>query len=94
LRTKFHRLSKPELEFLIENCNFTEDENILLMMASRRYSDIQIADKLNISMSSVTKWKRRILCKSVEFLSSDFRVDNVDNVDEKQEILKKLTRKD
>lgn len=90
MRTKFHRLSKPELEFLIENCNFTEDENILLMMASRRYSDIQIADKLNISTSSVTKWKRRILNKSLEFLDGSDVLIAADMSEVKKNIIGKL----
>lgn len=68
MQTKFHRLSKPELEFLKDNCNFSEDEIILFNMACKRCSDIQIAGRLNVCTSTVTKRKREILGKINVFL--------------------------
>lgn len=68
MRSKFERLSKPELDFLIDNCNFTEEENILFKMANAGYSEIQIADKMNISVSCVSKKKKRIINKIKNFL--------------------------
>lgn len=68
MRSKFERLSKPELEFLIDNCNFSKDEIIILNMASTGESEIQIADKMNISLSSVTKKKKKTLYKIFDFL--------------------------
>lgn len=68
MKSKFERLSKPELEFLIDNCNFPKDEIIILNMASAGESEIQIAEKLNISVSSVSKKKRKIHSKSMEFV--------------------------
>jgi hypothetical protein len=68
MQTKFHRLSKPELEFLKDNCNLTEDESALLDMASKRCSDIQIADRLGICTSTVTKRKKVLLNKINGFL--------------------------
>lgn len=50
-------LTKPELEELKENCNFTEEEAIILNMLSKYKSLIEIGDKLGISVSTV---KRRI----------------------------------
>jgi DNA-binding NarL/FixJ family response regulator len=70
----FHKLSKPELDYLRENCNFTADETKLLDMASKRMSDIQIADKLNISMSTVTKRKKSLVTKITDYLRSDSMV--------------------
>jgi DNA-binding CsgD family transcriptional regulator len=70
----FHKLSKPELEYLRDNCNFTEDEEKMLDMASKRMSDIQIADKLNISTSTVTKRKRALNNKITDYLRSDSMV--------------------
>jgi predicted metal-binding transcription factor (methanogenesis marker protein 9) len=67
----FHKLSKPELDYLRENCNFTTDEEKLLDMASKRMSDIQIADKLNISTSTVTKRKKSLAIKITEYLRSN-----------------------
>ena len=53
MRTRFYNLCKGEIDFLIENCNFTDDERILIEMASNRKSDIEIADRLSISTSLV-----------------------------------------
>lgn len=68
MRSNFKRLSKPEVDFLLDNCNFSDDEIILLKMASAGCSDIQISEKLNISASAVTKKKRKIAKKIGEFL--------------------------
>ncbi len=67
MRTNLHMLNKPELEFLKDNCNFSEDESILLDMGSYRCSDIQISGKLNISVSMVTKRKRALMNKIKSF---------------------------
>lgn len=77
MRSKFKRLCKPEVEFLIENCNFSKDESVLLRMASAGNSDIQIAEKLNISVSSVTKKKRWISMKILDFLQVSENFPNV-----------------
>lgn len=68
MKSKFERLSKPELEFLIDNCNFSKDEIIILSMASTGVNEIQIADKMNMSLSSVSKKKNKILIKIFDFL--------------------------
>lgn len=68
MRSKFERLSKPELDFLLDNCNFSEEEQELLRFANIGYSEIQIAEKLSLSTSSVTKKKRQIVCKIKSFL--------------------------
>lgn len=68
MRSKFERLSKPELDFLIDNCNFSEEEITLLRMANIGDSEIKIAEKLNISVHGVTKKKKRIMSKINDFL--------------------------
>ncbi len=68
MRSNFSRLSKPEVDFLLDNCNFSKEEEILLKMASAGNSDVQIAEKLNMCVSSITKKKRAITCKIMEFL--------------------------
>ena len=60
MRSKFERLSKPEIDFLIDNCNFSTEEEILIKMANIGSGDVEIATKLNISTSSVTKKKKKI----------------------------------
>lgn len=68
MKSRFERFSKPELELLIENCNFSEEEEILLKMANVGVSEIQIADKLSVSLSCVTKKKKKIAEKITNFL--------------------------
>lgn len=68
MRSRFERLSKPELDFLLDNCNFTDEEQKIIKMASSGQSEIQIADNLNISVSGVSKKKKRIVGKINDFL--------------------------
>lgn len=68
MRTRFERLSKPELDLFTDNCNFSKEECIILSMACTGSSEIQIAERVNLSVSSVTKKKRTILTKMLGFL--------------------------
>ena len=68
MRTHFNRLSKPELEFLKDNCNFSDEEILLLNLAARDFSDTQMADRLGVSNSTITKMKKRIKLKIIDFL--------------------------
>lgn len=68
MRSRFERLSKPELDFLIDNCNFSEEEHILLKMTNIGCSEVQIAERLSISTSTVTKKKKKIILKIRDFL--------------------------
>ena len=68
MRLGFNKLSKPEVDFLLDNCNFSQTEIILLKMASAGASDIQMAEKLNLSLSSITKKKKIVFRKIIDFL--------------------------
>lgn len=68
MRMNFNRLCKPELEYLIENCNFTEDEVAILKMACFGNTIVETALKLNISVDTVTRKKRIIKQKILDFL--------------------------
>lgn len=68
MRNKFECLSKPELDFFTDNCNFSKEESIILTMACTGNSEVQIAEKVNLSISSVTKKKRSIFRKMMNFL--------------------------
>ncbi len=71
MRTRFYNLCKGEIDFLIENCNFTDDECIIIEMASKRKSDLEIAERLSVSTSLVTKRKKKMMQKILEFLKGD-----------------------
>lgn len=68
MMSKFERFNKPELEFLIENCNFSEEEIVILKMANTGNCEVKIAGKLNLSISSVSKKKSKITIKIKDFL--------------------------
>lgn len=68
MKSVLQRFSKPELDFFTENCMFTDEEVLLLNMVAREKSETEIAVKMNISESSVTKKKRRIFQKMVKFV--------------------------
>lgn len=68
MKSKLERFSKPELDFFIDNCNFSKDEIIILNMVSTGNSEVQIAREMNFSESSVTKKKRQIIKKMTDFV--------------------------
>lgn len=51
-------LTKPELELLIDLCNFSEEESEILTMLSKNNSLIEISENTKLSVSTV---KRRTL---------------------------------
>lgn len=77
MRSKFERLSKPEIDFLIDNCNFSTEEEILIKMANIGSGDVEIATKLNISTSSVTKKKKKIENKIVAFMDISTKLTTI-----------------
>lgn len=77
MRSKFERLSKPEIDFLIDNCNFSTEEEILIKMANIGSGDVEIATKLNISTSSVTKKKKKIENKIFEFMEVSTKLTTI-----------------
>lgn len=68
MRSRFSRLSKPEVDFLCDNCNFSKDEVEILKMSSAGAGDVQMSEKLRLSTSSITKKKRMIFRKIMDFL--------------------------
>lgn len=68
MQTYFHRLNRSELEFLKDNVNLTADEILLLDMAHKRMSDVQMSFKLNVCTSTITKRKRILSDKINRFV--------------------------
>lgn len=52
---KLHKLIKPELEFLRENCNFTLAEMEVFNLLAKGYSIKQISMELSMSEPSVNR---------------------------------------
>jgi predicted DNA-binding protein (UPF0251 family) len=68
MQTHLKRLNKPELDFLKDNCIFSEEEIRILELSIAEKSDQQIADKLSMSKSTVIKKKKTIKNKIIDFL--------------------------
>jgi len=52
--------TKPELESLIDRCNFTDNELKYFILKSKDKSIVQISFEMNISEQQVSKLARRV----------------------------------
>lgn len=56
-------LTKQEVEHFLKECNFTKDEEDVFLLASKAYTQEEIAEKMNISVSTVKRIYHRIKSK-------------------------------
>lgn len=56
----FREFTKPEIDYFIENCNFTEDELKYLLLRCKGKSNVQIALEITVSEAQVSKLARRV----------------------------------
>lgn len=68
MRSRLERLSKPELDFLFDNCNFSEEEIKIIKYTAIGKSEVQVADELKLSVSGVSKKKNRIIGKIKDYM--------------------------
>ena len=55
--------TKPELEYFVENCNFTESEHKYFMLKSKDASNVKIAMEMNVSEQQVSVLSKRVRVK-------------------------------
>lgn len=60
---RLSELTKPELEKIRKNANFTEDEEKVFEMASRGKTIVEIADKMNVSERTVDRHIAKVKLK-------------------------------
>ena len=60
---KIRDYTVPELEYLKQNCNFTEDELMYFELKSKDVSNIKISLKMHISIPQVSKIAKRVSSK-------------------------------
>lgn len=60
---KLSELTKPELDEIRKNANFTEDEEKVFEMASRGKTIVEIADKMNVSERTVDRHIAKVKLK-------------------------------
>lgn len=52
--------TKPELDYFVKNCNFTESELLYFNMKSRDWTNVKISMEMNISEQQVSRLARRV----------------------------------
>lgn len=57
---KFSELTKPELDEIIENANFTEEEERIFKLLSRNFSQKEIAVRICMSQRTLERRMRNI----------------------------------
>lgn len=55
--------TKPEIDYLLTECNFTEDERVVFIALSHGNSLENTSEICNISVSTTKRIKRRIWAK-------------------------------
>lgn len=60
---KFSRMIKPELEMIIENANFSDEELEIFRLLSRDTSIIEIANRVGMSERTVYRKQKKIYDK-------------------------------
>lgn len=57
---KFSKLTKPELDKIIENANFTEEEERIFKLLSRNFTQKEIVTRLCVSQRTLERRIRNI----------------------------------
>ena len=65
---KLSNLVKREIEYFIQECNFTEDELSYFQLKAKDKSNVQIATILNVSESKVSCLARAVKSKMEKVL--------------------------
>lgn len=65
---KYCTFVKSEIEFLIDNCNFTPKELEYFKLRTQDYSNVAIAQKMNISESNVSYVAKKVKKKIIKVL--------------------------
>ena len=60
---KFSDFTKPELERIIENANFTEEEVRIFKLLSRNFTQKEIAHRLSMSVRTLERRVKSIKSK-------------------------------
>lgn len=55
--------TKPELDYFVEYCNFTESEMQYFLMKSKDYSNIRISMEMHVSEQTVSLLGKRVKSK-------------------------------
>lgn len=65
---KYCTFIKSEIDYLIENCNFTPKELEYFRLRTQDYSNVYIAQKMNVSESNVSYIAKKVKTKILKVL--------------------------
>lgn len=54
---------KPEIDYFLAECNFTEDEEKLFLLRTKDIPLEECAERMNVSLSTAKRLNKRIKCK-------------------------------
>jgi len=60
--------TKPEIDYLLEYCNFTDRERELFLLRNREYSLEECAESMNLSVPTVSRTNKRMKSKIIRVL--------------------------
>lgn len=63
---KIYDFTKPEIEYFLQNCNFTEEEENLFFYRSKKIPLEECAETMNISISTAKRISRRVNKKIIK----------------------------
>lgn len=63
-----YSLTKLEIQFLSDNCNFTDEEKEILKHISYGRCDNSISYRMSLSQSTITRRKKALKLKILDFL--------------------------
>lgn len=61
--------TKPELDYIVENANFTEQEKMLFDMRNNEYSIMQCAELLNVGETTAKRIHNRMKSKIMRVIA-------------------------
>lgn len=60
--------TQKEIDFFIEKCNFTKEEENLFLMRSKNIPLLQCSEKMNMSIDGIKKLSRKVNKKIIKSL--------------------------
>jgi predicted DNA-binding protein (UPF0251 family) len=65
---KIPDFTRPEIEYLLYNCNFTFDEEEFFLLRCKGRTLQEIADKMNVSYKTAYRINKRVKIKILKIL--------------------------
>ena len=60
--------TKPEIDYLLEKCNFTETEEKFFLLRTQGVSLLEIAEIMNVSRRTADNYSRKVRKKIIKVL--------------------------